>query len=270
MKLYDEYGAGYVVVSMQGKEANNAKVKGCLKLTNHSKEEGSLEIGTCAKEGELSPRLLNIVLPAVCEVRSRGSLLEKVEDSCSATWTDRSNKRAEEILDKAYMSSKSSGDEGQEGFKVRPLALESKSLGKLKDSLDKVSPLRDAARGPSDEGRQAGTRRRPRTGNQKGQDPAAGRQFNRLKNGADENMMDAEHSNAEPPERHDRRPLARWNGHMAQPLSAPVVVAVKVDPVVDSRLAAEEMAVGEVVAAVEVPEEEGGVHVEVARLATEE
>ncbi|CAH1274508.1 Hypp5326 [Branchiostoma lanceolatum] len=54
-------------------------------------------------------------------------------------------------------------------------------------------------------------------------------------------------------------PVAAWA------LAAPVVVAVKVDPVADSRLAAEEMAV-------EVPEEEGGVHVhvEVARLATEE
>ncbi|CAH1266678.1 Hypp3504 [Branchiostoma lanceolatum] len=61
-------------------------------------------------------------------------------------------------------------------------------------------------------------------------------------------MMDAEHSNAEPPERHDRRrrdterhdrrPLATWNGHIAQPLSVPVVVAVKEDPVADSRLVA--------------------------------
>ncbi|CAH1248480.1 Hypp8161 [Branchiostoma lanceolatum] len=38
-KLYDEYGVGYGVVSMQGKEAKNAKVKEYLKLTNHSKEE---------------------------------------------------------------------------------------------------------------------------------------------------------------------------------------------------------------------------------------
>ncbi|XP_078620594.1 uncharacterized protein LOC144887315 [Branchiostoma floridae x Branchiostoma japonicum] len=38
--LYDEYETGYGVVSMQGKEAKNAKVKDYLKLTNRSKEEG--------------------------------------------------------------------------------------------------------------------------------------------------------------------------------------------------------------------------------------
>ncbi|KAI8522156.1 hypothetical protein Bbelb_019100 [Branchiostoma belcheri] len=39
-KLFDEYGTGYGVVSMQGKEAKNSKVKSDLKLTNRSKEEG--------------------------------------------------------------------------------------------------------------------------------------------------------------------------------------------------------------------------------------
>ncbi|XP_019637147.1 PREDICTED: uncharacterized protein LOC109479597 [Branchiostoma belcheri] len=39
-KFHDEYGVGYGVVSMQGKEAKNAKVKDYLKLTNHSKAEG--------------------------------------------------------------------------------------------------------------------------------------------------------------------------------------------------------------------------------------
>ncbi|CAH1266691.1 Hypp3519 [Branchiostoma lanceolatum] len=152
-------------------------------------------------------------------------------------------------------------------------------------------------------------------------------------------MMDAE-SPETPPERHGeaRPPLVTWNGRMAQPLSlrdpgpppiegyapslnlavhtggkflflkvvqvvvavkgdpvadsrlaaevcpsmcpaaawalaVPVVVAVQVDSVADSCLAAEEVAdsrraAGEVVTAVEVPEEggEGGVHVHVARL----
>ncbi|CAH1261725.1 Hypp2443 [Branchiostoma lanceolatum] len=41
-KLYDEYGAGYGVVSMQEKEAKNATIKSDLKLTNRSKEEGEL------------------------------------------------------------------------------------------------------------------------------------------------------------------------------------------------------------------------------------
>ncbi|CAH1266673.1 Hypp3498 [Branchiostoma lanceolatum] len=140
--------------------------------------------------GSKSLRKLKDSLDKVCSHRgaafSRGETLwslAKVENSCSATWTDRSNKRVEEILFKAYMSSESSGDEGQEGLRIHPLAWGSKSLRKLKDSIDKVCPHRGAAREPADDVEQAGTRGRPRTGNQKEKEPEAGRQFNRLKYG---------------------------------------------------------------------------------------
>ncbi|CAH1276444.1 Hypp9397 [Branchiostoma lanceolatum] len=105
-----------------------------------------------------------------------------------------------------------------------------------------------------------------------------GHQFTPAQANRRNSMMDAEHSNAEPPERDDRRPLTTWNGHIAQPVLVPVVVAVQVDAVADSRLAAAEvadsrLAAGEV-AAVEVADEEGEggvhVHVEVDRLPTEE
>ncbi|CAH1242678.1 Hypp6945 [Branchiostoma lanceolatum] len=45
------------------------------------------------------------------KVERRGRALEKVKDSDSATWTEKLKKRAAEILDKAYMSSESSGHE---------------------------------------------------------------------------------------------------------------------------------------------------------------
>ncbi|CAH1266671.1 Hypp3496 [Branchiostoma lanceolatum] len=140
--------------------------------------------------GSKSLRKLKDSLDKVCSHRgaafSRGETLwslAKVENSCSATWTDRSNKRVGEILDKAYMYSESSGDEGQEGLRIHPLAWGSKSLRKLKDSIDKVCPHRGAAREPADDVEQAGTRGRPRAGNQKEKEPEAGRQFNRLKYG---------------------------------------------------------------------------------------
>ncbi|XP_066292392.1 uncharacterized protein [Branchiostoma lanceolatum] len=87
----------------------------------------------------------------VQKVERRGRALEKVRDSDSPTWTERHKKRAAEMLDRAYMSSESSGDEDQGGFIVRQLAWESSSLRKLKDSLDKVCPPRGVARVPSAE-----------------------------------------------------------------------------------------------------------------------
>ncbi|CAH1242700.1 Hypp6958 [Branchiostoma lanceolatum] len=45
------------------------------------------------------------------QVEREGRALEKVEGSGSATWTEKLKKRAAEILDQAYMSSESSGDE---------------------------------------------------------------------------------------------------------------------------------------------------------------
>ncbi|CAH1266672.1 Hypp3497 [Branchiostoma lanceolatum] len=102
---------------------------------------------------------------SIRKVERRGRSLE---NSCSAAWTDRSKKRVEKILDKSYLSSETSGDEGQEGFRIHPFAWGFKSLSnyrKLKDSLYKVRPHRGAAfsRGV----RQAGIRGRSRAGNQK-------------------------------------------------------------------------------------------------------
>ncbi|CAH1266683.1 Hypp3509 [Branchiostoma lanceolatum] len=200
---------------------------------------------------------------------------------------------------------------------------EFKGMKDIPDSIaGSVGAKRRASSAPSEA--ETGRSKRPRLG---------------VSSGDESSMMDAE-SPETPPERHGeaRPPLVTWNGRMAQPLSlrdpgpppiegyapslnlavhtggkflflkvVPVVVAVKGDPVADSRLAASvcpsmcpaaawalavlvvvavqvdsvvdsclaaedvadsRRAAGEVVAAVEVPEEggDGGVHVHVARL----
>ncbi|KAI8503704.1 hypothetical protein Bbelb_186750 [Branchiostoma belcheri] len=65
--------------------------------------------------------------------------LQKAQDS----WSEKSRKRAEEIMDKVYMSSESKGEEDQLAeprFTVHRLTWESKALRKLKDELDQVCP----------------------------------------------------------------------------------------------------------------------------------
>ncbi|XP_035680560.1 uncharacterized protein LOC118418659 [Branchiostoma floridae] len=77
----------------------------------------------------------------VQKVERRSRALEKAQD-----WTEKSKKRVEEFLHEDFMSSESSGEEDQEGYTVRRLAWESKSLRKLKDSLDEVCPQRGVVR----------------------------------------------------------------------------------------------------------------------------
>ncbi|CAH1233365.1 Hypp698 [Branchiostoma lanceolatum] len=73
----------------------------------------------------------------------RERALEKVKSTRSATWTEKNKRRAGRRRHTCPPS--------LSGTRVRKLAWESKSLRKLKDSVDKVCPQRGAARVPSAE-----------------------------------------------------------------------------------------------------------------------